>query len=378
MENRMTTAQKFITIGLLVLGYAVTIVPLDAKELTERDVTTLVTEYLTTDTAEKRQSEILSELKTAKAIFAQKTLTKFLTDESKRPQALKLAVELRVPGLCETVKKYIETVDSDQVIKYIFSLQDTKGLEFLYDYWRKSDTQSAAFININEGFKAYSVGDVRLLDKFYGEIEDETRGEMARNILYFQLDVTTKDPAYLKNNWKKLRKEYAVFAKTFPTTGMDLLLLPEIKSSNSRMVGKNYSLKESGELLISGLPDSIQTGNFILKANVYIGDGDGFQMWLCDNRGQGWRPTARKEEWFIETFQRGSITYPLKRNDWNLLEWHVTDESQGNQKFQRGLKLLINGKLPNQPLACSGEFGYVAFKSGGGWSVIGGVELIKK
>jgi len=368
---------RYLTFGVLFLfmfSYALS----EAKELTEREVTTLITEYLKADTSSTRQNEILSELKTAKPILAQRILKTALADENQRPGVLKLATELRVPGLCEIVKKYIDTEDGDQCIAYMFVTQDRSALNFLFDIWVKADTESAIFGLISIGFESFSGCNINLLDKFYNQINDETRGERAKDILCFQLGIIGKDLSYLKSNWEKLRNEYIKFARTFSIAGQDLLLLPGLRETETgvRKVGPNYSIEKSGGLQIN-LSDSPQTGDFILKAMVYIGDGDDCKMEVYDTNGC-FTIRIEKNEWVLAT-DAGLYGASLKRKDWNVIEWNVSAEKKakkGEAKLMRNVKLFINGEnvvkdglLINDKIDCLKFYGEC---------VVGGVELIKK
>lgn len=366
---------RYLTFGILFLfmfSYALS----EAKELTEREVTTLITEYLKADTSATRQNEILSELKTAKPILAQRILKTALADENQRHGALKLATELRVPGLCEIVKKYIDTADGDQCIAYMFVTQDGSALNFLFNIWVKADTESTIFGLISIGFESFSGCDINLLDKFYAQINDETRGERAKDILCFQLGIVGKDLSYLKSNWGKLRNEYITFAKKFPIAGQDLLLLSGLSGFGIRKVGPNYSIQKGGGLQIKNLPDSPQTGDFTLKAVVYIDNGNDFKMKVYDTVGS-YTLSIKGNELVLAT-SNSLFGASLKRKDWNRIEWNVSAEKskKGEAQLKRNAKLFINGEnVVKDGLLLNDKIDCLEFYEE---CVVGGVELIKK
>ncbi|MFH1227010.1 MAG: hypothetical protein V1701_03780 [Planctomycetota bacterium] len=351
---------------------------LEAKELTQRDVATLITEYLGADTPGNRQTEILAELKTANPILAQETLKKSLVDDKQINASLKLAIELRVPGLFETVKKCVGTVDGDLAIKYLFVIQDKKSLDFLFDYLMESNTEDAAFLYVTQGFKTCYISDIQLLDKLYGKVDDKTYGETAKDILCFQLGIVDKDLDYLKKNWKKLREELVKITKTITVTGTDLLLLPDLKLINARKAGRNYYISDNGSVLTPNLADFIQTGSFTLKARVYINDGEGFFIGLCYANGRGWEVDVKGNEWILKAGEGQAFAAPLKRDDWNLIEFCVTDNSTPAKRCMRTGEVLVNGKKFAENLSFNGEFGYLVFKTTKGCAAVGGVEVIKK
>lgn len=345
--------------------------------LTERDVKTLVEEYVSANTKDERRQEILLTLAADNPLLAQRTLKTVIGDEETRPHALKLAALLRVPGLYTTAKKYIDTIDEELVLDLIISTQDSDGMKFLIDRWKKAELDSVSFGLLQGKFKKSRIRDLDRLQDLVEQMEKEERGDYAAEIVGFQLGLSNPSKEDLTTAWTAYQKEYKTLGAPFRLQGQDLLIYAW-KGNSCQTLGYNFKVKAGGRFYIERLPDTVQSGDFTLKARIYIGDGDGAYVGFYDANGL-FKPTVKGSEWNLTTGDANVFALPLTRNKWTEVEIKVHDVSKGNEKMRRYVQFYMDGKLlanKETNLAFNGEIGKWEFAAGEGDIVIGGFELI--
>lgn len=348
-------------------------------ELTQRDVAKLITEYVADDTDGKRRQEIVGKLKTAKPMLATKSLAALVKDEQKRACALTLAIDLKVPGLFTEAKKYVDTVDEDLIIKLMFTTQDDGAAAFLFERWKKLEVGEPSFAYVNTGFLEYPADLAAVIESFKSVIDNKTAAKRthAAKILKYQLALETEDPDEFHKLWPTVRADYARDSRNFAVTGTDMLSLQGWDVTTARKVRNNYRLSKDRTMKLGTIPEELQQGDFTLKMQVLVANGDGQIIAIGVSDGS-WEVRQQKCQWELGVQGGAKYCTPAKAGEWVEFIFSVTDRSTETRKLSRTFQLTIGGKkMFDSGGDLSGTIKHLTLSAGEGTLVIGGVEYCK-
>jgi hypothetical protein len=345
-------------------------------EMSARDATALVKEYVAADTTDKRRESITTALAKEPAITAQKGLKDALKADATRPLALDLAIALKCPGLFDSVKKLIDGDDEDKIVKLGLLTGDKGAAEFLADRWAKVETDSVSFGYLQAAFTAYPV-ELKAIQKFKDALKGDRKVE-AGKIVAFQFGAESDEPVTLASEWPDLEAAYKLDSQAFEVKGTDVFVLPTFKSSGMTAIGANYRAPKGAEWSVE-IPEEWNSGDFTLTVRIratYAGPDKGAKFSLAVERG-GWELVHRKDEWFAPAGSGTEYSADYTDGEWGTLLFTFTDRSTENAKLQRTMTVTLNGKqlLPGGQI--NGKFKSLMFVSRDSACVIGGVEFAR-
>jgi hypothetical protein len=170
-------------------------------------------------------------------------------------------------------------------------------------------------------------------------------------------------------------------SKKFPVQGTDLMNGAEITGGTK--VAQNYKIEKSGKMVISPLPDKMQTGSYQVKVYVMpISPGAVFDFQKkVDGKLMSWPVELVAGKWKVKTGDGKEFTIPAQLNKWAEIVYEVIDESKtekGVTESKRTLRILIDGK----PILAGGQHtgdltGFSFTTNDDGAFVIGGVDLVQ-
>ncbi|RIK59728.1 MAG: hypothetical protein DCC64_15490 [Planctomycetota bacterium] len=325
---------------------AATVCAQSKPALGERDVKKLIEEYVVSGTTDQRRAEITMQLRTASPLLAQRTLKTALGEEAKRPYALDLALQLRVPGLFDTAKKAIDTVDEEKIVKLGFLTNDKGAVDFLFDRWGKSDASSASFGFVQSGFESNCVG-LETIQKFKAVLTnakaEQVWKDSAAKVIKFQLGLESDDQNDMLKNWAQLEADYKRDAQAFSITGTNMFEVEGVQAGgNTRRVGPNYRIPAGGSLTVKTL-EEWDSGSFTITVRVRINEGDGASVGLSSEQGV-WRATFSNNEWVTKSGDQTQAAVPGKVGLWATFVFTVKEDSEGGRKLARTCNLTVDGK----------------------------------
>ncbi len=361
---------------LLVLPLAITaqVVP------SQVEVNKLVDRWLSgvPDTFER--DELILSLHRVNRAALQKPLKTAIGDAGKRAAALELAVLLRVGGLFDSAKKFVDGDLEELVTRLALAALDKGAAAWALDRWKQSGIASASWKFADQAFLAYPVPfDIfrQFRDYMTAKDSDEHKREPAAMILAFQLGVEMPEkPADLLAQWDKLKSAYDADARNFAVTGFDLLRWPSMGvSGNARRVGTNVRMNANAQLTYE-IPPYWHNQNFTLNLQVRWISGDGLKLSLMtDQLGQYIK--LEKGDWLCPSFKDGKpYDYPIKAKtgEWTKVSIKIVYDGAKSERKSKafvGDKEFHYGELP-----LNGNFTYFTLFSGESSVVVGAVELI--
>lgn len=343
-------------------------------EMSARDASALVKEYVATDTTDKRRESIKTALGKESAITAQKGLKDALKADATRPLALDLAIALKCPGLFDSVKKAIDGVDEDKIVKLGLLTGDKGAAEFLADRWGKVEADSASFGYLQAGFETTPV-ELKAIQKFKDALKGE-RKEQAGKIVAFQFGAESAEPVTLLSEWPDLEAAYKLDAKDFGGKGVDMLELPGCTQRKLLPIAGNYRAHDGAEFTVD-FPEEWNEGDFTLTIYIrstYNGPDKGAKFSLAVERG-GWEFVHRDGEWFAPTGSGSEYVGAVADGEWATLEIKVKDNSTENAKLQRSMSFSVNGKVILPQGQLSGRLKSLSFLSRASACTLGGAVL---
>ncbi len=343
------------------------------KGLSARDAGKLVDEYIELAGDGQRAAAIVGEL-SGQGLLCQRSLKSALRKDSERPAALKLAIALRVPGLFDTAKRYIDGDDEQAVIELGLVSGDKGAGKELVELWAAAEPDSARCTWIRDGLLKHPVD----LDAIQ-ELKKLLAGEGARatdagKALKVQLGAETDEPAALLADWDKLVAAWRLDAQAFTLKGADLLAFPTCAvTGEATRVGPNYRLKGEGKITID-LPEEWNTGDFTVTLRVRAVEGELQRAGL--HVGQGvWLVVHRTGEWSVTAGSAARFTADYKLGEWVELKWVVRDQSAGAAKMVRMSDVFVGPKKLVPAGRTNGEVQKVEIHAHGGSMVVGGCEI---
>lgn len=167
--------------------------------------------------------------------------------------------------------------------------------------------------------------------------------------------------------------------RKFPTQGTDLMNGAEVTGATK--VGQNYRLDNSGKMVISPLPEKMQTGSYQVKVHVLplsAGATLDFRK-KVDGKLMSWPIELIDGKWRVKTGDGHEFTTPATMGQWVDIVFDVIDESKtekGVTEEKRTLRILVDGK----PILAGGQHtgqltDFTFFTNDKGSMVIGGVDL---
>jgi hypothetical protein len=168
--------------------------------------------------------------------------------------------------------------------------------------------------------------------------------------------------------------------KKIPVQGTDLMAQAEV--TNATKVGQNYKIEKSGKMVISPLPEKMQSGSYQVKVYVLplaAGATLDFRK-LVDGKPMSWPLDLVDGKWRVKTGDGNEFTTPAVLNQWSEVIFDVIDETRvekGVTLSKRMLRILVDGK-PILPSGMhTGQLTDFTFQTNeNGSVVIGGVHWI--
>lgn len=368
---------------LLALALTCLCVSVDAQSkeaMGEREVKKLVEEYVTPTTTEKRRNEIGDALNGLSPLLAQKSIKAAIPDDTKRPYAIDLALLLKVPGLFDSAKKYIDTEDEDKIVRLGLSTKDKNAAIFLVDRWSTSEVDSASFGYVNSALKTNAIP-LEAIQKFRAVLKDknspEERRTAAVEIVAFQFGTSSQTTESLTEQWDELEKTYKVDGKQFPISGVDLLTEKTTTFTGPAVqVGDNYRL--SGTSKISIPADSKwENTDFTITMHLRVISGEDCSSILQVGPNY-WQVKFKNGEWVVPIGSAGEFSVKGSAGEWATVAYQITQTKDAQARKARTLRITINDKEALASGQCGGDFKSFTIYANTASIVVGGVDLNQK
>src|SRR5436189_2551275 len=135
--------------------------------------------------------------------------------------------------------------------------------------------------------------------------------------------------------------------RKFPVQGTDLMNGAEVTGATK--IGQNYRLDNSGKLVISPLPEKMQSGSYQVKIHVLpVSPGAIFDFRKkVDGKLMSWPIELTDNKWRVKTGDGNEFTVPAAMGQWTDVIFEVIDESKmekGVTQEKRTLKITVDGK----------------------------------
>jgi hypothetical protein len=361
---------RTLTIAMLVV---LTLALTAHAEMSARDATALVKEYVAADTTDKRRESITAALAKEPPITAQKGLKDALKVDATRPLALDLAIALKCPGLFDSVKKLIDGEDEDKITKLGLLTGDKGAAEFLADRWAKVETDSASFGYLQAGFESTPI-ELKAIQKFKDALKGERKVE-AGKIVAFQFGAAEAEPVTLLSEWPDLEAAFKLDAQVFDVKGTSVASLPTFKHTG-RAIGANYRMPLNTDWS-ADLPDEWSTGSFKMTVRLrasYVGPDKGAKFTIKTEKGVI-DFVHRSNEWFVPSGSGAEFTGAVDDGAWATFDFVFTDKSSDAVKYMREFSLEINGKEVIPRGEVNGRLKSLLFVSRASTCTFGGAEL---
>ncbi len=348
---------------------------MQAPELKERDVRNLVVEYIAESTTTERRSELTETLRSVPRHLMQRTVIGALKEERTRGRALDLATAMRVTGLLAELKKYIDGVDEDRIVKLVLLTQEEGAASWLFDRWAEAAPDAASRRIIDDAFRTSGIADPSVLGRL--ERLAMSGNAYAIAILAFQYG---SEADGVVDRLPKLRTEWQRDAKSFTVTGTDLLATDRWQNKPaSRRAGRNWRIGKDGGIRWT-FPDALQSGSFTIKARVMVLRAGGRCIigmdWGSDNY-RTYEPYSTAHEWILVDGDGRRNVQPAPSGTFCEVSWQVTDRSNATRRDDRVVCISINGKALTERGQLTGKLNDIRFEANEGEMVVAGVELIR-
>jgi hypothetical protein len=347
-------------------------------KLDEKAAKRLIEEYIDFNTGDTRRAVIITELKGASPMLGQKALKSLMADDIKRERALEIALAIRVPGLFDSAKKYIDGPDEQAIVSLGCIVPDKSAAEFLFDRWKALDVEGASFVCVDTAFKAHALP-IECVSKFKAILADkdglEARKSSAVAIVNIQFGINEDSPEALLRVWDSAEKSFRADAVSFRLTGADLLAEYQWDAADgAAKVGGNYRLPKGSSLKLASLPDSWNVGSFTIQIRVRVDQGAGLLASVQCETGW-WYVKFIDGEWLLETGEKVKYTAPGKLGEWAVLKFVIKDNGAKNVRGERTCAIYVNDKwLTGWAGAFKGDFKGIRIDAGEARAVAGGAE----
>jgi hypothetical protein len=340
----------------------------------EREVSKLIQEYLSNKTNSDRRIEIEARLRLAPPIVAQKPLKQAIVSEGSRTAAIGLALELHVPGLFDTAKKYLDSADESNIVRLGFDTHDKGAVDFLFDRWKKADVGSASLAFVQDGFTSYPV-ELAAIARFKPLLDDKDRAEMALAVVIFQFgldaDLTV---AGAKDEWPAAEEAYRRDAQAFAVSGTDLLRVAKVEGGRAKRIGRNVRLTPGGDILCD--VKAYGTEAFSVTARVRVEKDSECGVGISSTQGT-WEAQLKGGEWIVRCGDETEKASAAKTG-WNTVRFSVSLSSDEKRRNARHCILTVNDTVLVERGTLNGELIDVHFKNTGKVVVaVAGVDLTK-
>ncbi len=327
---------------------------------------------------EDERRDLVGRLRYGPPALLQRQLLPLIKDDQTRPLAMELATRLRVPGLAEAARKYLDTWEEASVLKLLIEVQDRTSMNILFDRWCRSPEGSAAFHFVQRAFTEVEIGDLETLSKFEalcakpGTSASQKRA--AEAILRFQMARPNADRDALRAAWKPFKAAFLRDAQAFPAGGgIDLLAVEGWSRENGRRVGGNYRLLPEGRMSLACLPPVLQSGDFVLRLKVLADVGDGAAVALRE-----WKLAVEEGEWRVRS-SLGTFVAPLRAGEWQEIAFSVFDLScKGGVREKRKILVSVDRKPLGERGSLDGVVEGLVIQAGKGALVVAGLEAIPR
>ncbi len=342
-----------------------------SADLTEREARKLVGEYLQPDSTDERRSEILAELK-SNPLLCQKALKSSLDKNEERARALQLATLLRVPGLYDSAKKYIDD-DEHEVTRYAFVSGDKGATVDMVKRWLAAQPQEARYTWILKELLRAPV-ELDAIEKLKEALKDGERQRDAGAALAFQFGADEADPQSLLSQWDKLLTTYKIDSKAFRITGESLLETPRL-SGKVKAIGHNLRLSPESQIVCKDFAEKWNKGDFTVSLRARVADGEGCRIIFYVTAGtNGWVLTYKGGEWIVPT-TAGDRVVKAAEGEWAELRFTVTDKSTEELRLHRYCKIEVDGKTLLESGNLHGTLKYLWAESKGATLTIGALQI---
>ncbi|MCC6574178.1 MAG: hypothetical protein IT462_10345 [Planctomycetes bacterium] len=347
-----------------------------AGQAAAKDANRWVEIYVDPATSAADRKELDRKLKDLDRGLLQKPLKTAIFDEKKRPLALTLAIKLKVAGLFDTARKFIDTADEEAIVRLALATQDKGAAQWAFDRWKSLDSASGSFGYVDGGFKSNTVPvDIFTQFKSYIAAKDsnEAKRACAAKILCFQLGV---DDVYETGDyvqkWPKLLADYQLDAKLFRISGSNLLAHQDLKIEGKvNKVGENLRMAAESWLQLKG-QDEWNTGSFTLTLRVRAISGEGAIAIFQTEKG-GVSPKIIDGHWQFDDLDDTALR--VKYGEWMTIKWEINN--QDPEKMKRQVKLFIDDNLILSNGGLNGPIKEFRVFAGDGPIVIGGADFAK-
>lgn len=343
------------------------------KTFTEADAKKLVDEFTNPSTEMDRRQAVGKALAAESPVLCQKALKVALAIDERRMLALTLALNLEVPGLFETVKKWIDTSLEEDVVKLGLATQDKGAVDFLFDRWKAAKADTASFKFVTGGFSEFVV-QLDVIKKFKPFLDSADKCDAAATIVCFQFalddDLT---PKAVLDGWDSEEDAYKRDSVPTTITGVNLLKGARI-GGTTRKIGGNVRVLPKGVLSMN--LNAYGEQDFTLTFRIRVPAKADVQFGLAADQGT-WSAHFSGREWISLDGTGAEKASPLKIDDWNVVRFSVTMNKEGNKRKSRICVLSVNDTVLVERGTLNGNLSELTIDNPTGDPVVlSGVQLL--
>ena len=329
--------------GTIALALILTAQAAAAKDAREREsAKQLLARFLAED-SKKIRGEIIGKVFSIAPAESKKVVEEALGNPDTVARALDFAWAARTPGLLSKAKKLAQGEHADAAFEFIASAQDTGGIEFLFDLWRRAE--GTRLSDLTHVLSHYYFKNPKLVEKFKPWLKRSgAHAAEAKKILNFQLNTQqTNDEMFAK--WSRLTPPLYLAAMGKSIRGKSMLHHANLR--HLRRIGPNFMIMPKQRASFS-IPKHATTGDWAITIFVHLTkgheDGSMVRIRKSKSRWDRWDATASKGKWRIGSGAYSQILAPFDVNRWEELKVELRDVSTASRLRARNGTVWINRK----------------------------------
>jgi len=348
----------------------------------KREVSALVKEYIGGQASSARLAEITARLREAQ----RSTLTGALILPSGKAAevgpAIRLATDLRVPGLFSAARKFIDSDHEDAIVAYGLRLAEKGAAEQVFERWKTLAQDSASWAVAQKHLLQFGLPPTVIfqvktcLDTL---AKDDAKLGPGLSILRFQLGTGEKNHAEILREWPALIAEFDNDTRGFAITGNDLLR-PEVceRKGSVLPVSGNWRLNAGG-MLVCNATRLWNERAFNVNLRIRPIEGDEIKF-IIECESMTWTIQYSDGEWVCAFGDKHKLVIAGKPRAWNefRIEAKLRTDIPGTSaevRDGRVCKIMIGGKNLVENGVLNGNMKAMRIQSGSSRCTVGGFNI---